>query len=274
MQNQMVDCLISFGSNLGDSESLIHEALDVLASHESIRSFAASKLLRTQPVGGPAGQGDFLNGVARFETDLGADEVLKLLLETEKQAGRERRIRWDARTLDLDLLLYGQEIIFDSGQSGEKSDQAKPDFSLIVPHPRMSFRAFVLKPAMEIAADMIHPLTQKSLRSLANEIQTRPNMVTFVGSMLSAKQKEELSNDAERAGYSSNFLDSLAADATTNEPAKLLVAMEDNKFRFTENSKFFSLVHQHAGPLLLLSDPDRATVETELNAAFEALAEF
>ena len=103
----MPHCLVSFGSNLGDRMERIRSAAQAIAAHEGVATFVASRLYETPPIGGPQGQEPFLNGVARIETSLGAVDVLKLLQEIELNLGRQRFVRWDSRSIDLDVVLYG-----------------------------------------------------------------------------------------------------------------------------------------------------------------------
>jgi len=127
---------VGLGSNLGDREGTIRAALDALGAEEGIEVVAVSTLRETEPVGvGP--QPLFLNGAAELETTLGARELLDRLLETERRFGRERIPgEHGPRTLDLDLLLYGDERIDEPG--------------LTVPHPRLHERTFVLEPLAEL----------------------------------------------------------------------------------------------------------------------------
>ena len=160
----MTDCLISFGSNIGDSRQIISEALSLLQSKlQELQpqpvQFTTSEFFVTQPVGGPENQNEFINGVSRFRSDLDPIEILRLLHRVEQEFGRHRRIRWDSRTLDLDLLLYG-DLEMESGE-------------IQIPHPRMSFRQFVLVPAMDIAADMLHPTCGTTLSHLLECVRTR-----------------------------------------------------------------------------------------------------
>ena len=131
---------IGLGANLGDREATIRAALAALNEEDGIAVVAVSTLRETEPVGvGP--QPLFLNGAAELETTLSARELLDRLLATEERFGRTRTPgEHGPRTLDLDLLLYGDERIDEPG--------------LTVPHPRLHERAFVLEPLAEIGADL------------------------------------------------------------------------------------------------------------------------
>ncbi len=132
----MTRAAIALGSNLGDRRANLESALTGLGSLMAIDS--VSDLYRTAPIGGP-GQDHFLNAVVIVETDLDAPALLAALHEIEDSAGRTRDVRWGPRTLDLDLLLYGRE--------------AHPYEDLMVPHPRMLERRFVLDPLLEVWPD-------------------------------------------------------------------------------------------------------------------------
>jgi 2-amino-4-hydroxy-6-hydroxymethyldihydropteridine diphosphokinase len=127
---------IGLGSNLGDREATIRSALRELEGQNDIRVVCCSALHETEPVGGPPGQPCYLNAVAELETSLSPRELLGRLLAIEQRHGRQRSVPDGARTLDLDLLLCGERVI------------DEPD--LIVPHPRMWERSFVMQPLAEI----------------------------------------------------------------------------------------------------------------------------
>ncbi|MCC6124248.1 MAG: 2-amino-4-hydroxy-6-hydroxymethyldihydropteridine diphosphokinase [Pirellulales bacterium] len=139
----MPRCLIALGSNLGDRRQFLEEALRRLAAIRRIQVEKRSAWRETRSVGGPGGQVSYLNGAAVLETSLGPHELLQMMHDIERDLGRRRGRRWDARTIDLDLLLYDESTI------------STP--SLEVPHPRMAWRRFVLEPAAEIAGEMRHP---------------------------------------------------------------------------------------------------------------------
>ena len=154
--------LIGLGANLGDREKTLESALNWLSSSGKARVKRISSWLETEPVGGPSGQPAFLNGAVVLETNLDAQRIMHFLLECEQAHGRLRTVKDGPRTLDMDLLLLGNQLV-------ETTD-------LIVPHPRMSERRFVLAPAAEIAPDWIHPVLGKSIAALLASLDgTKPS---------------------------------------------------------------------------------------------------
>ncbi|MBZ0137260.1 MAG: 2-amino-4-hydroxy-6-hydroxymethyldihydropteridine diphosphokinase [Planctomycetes bacterium] len=141
------EAYIALGSNLGDREVNLREALKRVGALPRTKLLRESSLIETAPVDSPDGAGTFLNGVAQIETNLSPRELLEALLDIEKQLGRDRagQPRNAPRTLDLDLLLYGTQIIDEPG--------------LQVPHPRMHEREFVLWPLLQIASRLADPRT-------------------------------------------------------------------------------------------------------------------
>ena len=138
----MIRCFIGLGSNLDDPAGHIQQALAALGNLERSRPGRVSRRYRN-PAVGPGEQPDFINAVAELFTDLSAMELLRALQGIETAQGRVRTIRWGARTLDLDLLLYGDAII------------DTPE--LQVPHPRMRERNFVLYPLHDLEPELILP---------------------------------------------------------------------------------------------------------------------
>lgn len=149
-----VRCAIALGSNLGDSAAILAGARAALDQQAEIDLVAQSSLYRTAPVGPP--QPDYLNACVIVQTMLTAPDLMQRLLEIEAQFGRVRRERWGARHLDLDLLLYGDQII-----------QTE---TLHVPHPRFRERAFVLVPLSDIAANWIDPVTGSAIADLVKAV--------------------------------------------------------------------------------------------------------
>ena len=143
--------LVGLGSNLGDREAHLRAALRALESGGDVRVVSVSRFTETEPVGPP--QPPYLNGAALVETSLPPRELLAALKRAEASAGRRPGgVRWGPREADLDLLLYGGATVDDDG--------------LVVPHPRLAERRFVLEPACEIAPDMIHPVLGRTVREL------------------------------------------------------------------------------------------------------------
>jgi 2-amino-4-hydroxy-6-hydroxymethyldihydropteridine diphosphokinase len=134
---------IGLGSNQEDSVAHMKGALETLSKDPAIRVKAVSHFYRNPPMG-PQDQPDYINGVAELEVDLGPFELLTLLQSIEDAHGRERHgTHWGPRTLDLDILLYDEEFIEDP--------------RLIVPHPGIGKRSFVLKPLSDVAPDLVIP---------------------------------------------------------------------------------------------------------------------
>ncbi len=148
----MAQAAIALGSNLGDSKSILENAINLLAQTPQITVVALSQWYQTAPVGPP--QPDYLNGCAILQVTLTPLELLRVLLRVEQVFGRVRREKWGPRTLDLDLLLY-DDLILDTPQ-------------LQIPHPRMRERAFVMLPLAEIAPDWLEPVTHRTIKDLCN----------------------------------------------------------------------------------------------------------
>ena len=147
--------VIGLGANLENPLEMLGQALRRLDQASGLSLLVASPVYLTEPQGGPAGQNWYHNAVAFFRCELPARPLLKLLLEVEKSLGRQRLERWGPRVVDLDLLALGRQVINDP-----------PD--LIIPHPRMAERLFVMAPLAETAPGWVHPLSgQKAAAMLA-----------------------------------------------------------------------------------------------------------
>jgi 2-amino-4-hydroxy-6-hydroxymethyldihydropteridine diphosphokinase len=157
----MATALIALGSNLGDRQRNLDDAVAQLGRQPNIVVLATSRWRETKPIGGPAEQGEFLNGAALLGTSLTPQQLHAVLQQIETAAGRTRESRWAPRTLDLDLLLY-DDLVIDTPE-------------LTLPHPRMSFRRFVIEPAAEIAPDMRHPMFGWTVRQLRDHLGDNPS---------------------------------------------------------------------------------------------------
>ncbi len=150
---------VGLGSNLGERETLIRLALDDLARLPGTRLVRASSLYDTEPVG-EVEQPNFLNAVAQLDTELTARQLLWNLQLVERRLGRVRAQRWGPRTMDLDLLLFG-DLVLD-----------EPDLRL--PHPELLRRAFVLVPLVELDPMLVHPVTAQTLIQHLSRLDARP----------------------------------------------------------------------------------------------------
>ncbi|MDR0869444.1 MAG: 2-amino-4-hydroxy-6-hydroxymethyldihydropteridine diphosphokinase [Planctomycetaceae bacterium] len=145
----MINVLLAFGANLGNREETLRSAWKELETLPDTEAFQISTFYETKPVGGPPEQPDYVNAAGTIRTELPPVELLKHLQQIEYRFGRVRTERRGARTLDIDILLYGSEII------------NLPE--LTVPHSEMLHRNFVLRPVQDVAADWIHPVSGLTL---------------------------------------------------------------------------------------------------------------
>ncbi len=146
---------IAFGSNIGDKYKAIEDALEML-NQRGLRVTAKSKIYETEPYG-YEDQPPFVNGAVEIETHLSCREVLKTILGIENDIGRVRLIRWGPRIIDLDILMFNDEVY-------DEEDMK-------VPHIDMQNRAFVLEPLNDLCPDKIHPVLKKSIRSLLEDLK-------------------------------------------------------------------------------------------------------
>ncbi|AKA70800.1 2-amino-4-hydroxy-6-hydroxymethyldihydropteridine diphosphokinase [Clostridium scatologenes] len=145
---------IAIGSNMGNKEKNLLSAIELINKSIVTKVVSVSKFYETEPVG-YVDQENFLNGAIEVKTLLSPKGLMKFLLEKEKELKRERIIKWGPRTIDLDILLYDNLVTFEQ--------------DIVIPHPRMEERMFVLKPLSDIAPYIVHPLLNKRIVDLMNK---------------------------------------------------------------------------------------------------------
>ena len=165
----MTQCLIALGGNINASEAVFVEAMQRLERPGLIVE-QMSRPFVTRPVGSAAGE-EYVNAAAVLECTLAPMSLLKTLHEVENYFGRERTVHWGPRTLDLDLCLFGNEVI------------ESP--TLVVPHPAMWYRRFVLDPAEQVAGPMMHPILRQSIEELREAAIVRPLRIEVSSGTLS-----------------------------------------------------------------------------------------
>ncbi|HJF34433.1 2-amino-4-hydroxy-6-hydroxymethyldihydropteridine diphosphokinase [Clostridium perfringens] len=149
------EAYLSYGSNIGDKKYYIEEALNEINKAYHTKIIKKSNLIETEPWGYTE-QDEFLNGACKIKTLLNPKELIKFLLSVEQKLKRERKIKWGPRTIDLDVIFF--------------NDLISEDEEIILPHPRMHERSFVLEPLNEIAPYKVHPLYRKRVFELLEEL--------------------------------------------------------------------------------------------------------
>ena len=145
---------IAFGSNIGDRYGAVSDAFKLIEEN-GMKILLKSQIIETEPYG-YEDQPPFINGALLVETELSCREVLTRLLDIEKELGRVRKFKWGPRIIDLDIILFNEEIY-------DEED-------LKVPHPDMKNRIFVLKPLNDICPEYIHPVFKKSIAEMLGEL--------------------------------------------------------------------------------------------------------
>lgn len=171
VRTSVTRCWIALGGNVGDVSATLRSALDRIDASPGVDVRSASRLYDTTPVGAAAGA-RFFNAAAELEVEVSPPQLLDLLQRVESELGRTRDVRWGPRTIDLDLLLWGEACI--------RSER------LTVPHPALWYRRFVLDPLVEIAPHAVHPRFGLTIRQLRERLLERPLPVAVAGTMPSA----------------------------------------------------------------------------------------
>lgn len=185
--------VIGLGANLGDPLQTLRLALDLLSRTPGLSLSTASRFFETQPVGGESGQPRYVNAVAVAYSQVNAHKTLELLQKIEDELGRTRQRVWAARTLDLDLLAFDDQVMMTE--------------RLILPHPRMTVRQFVVEPLFEIAPDWVHPQLGWSVTRLRDHLRTTDKNVQIGNLSQAINSNQELVRkiktfQAENQGWS------------------------------------------------------------------------
>lgn len=150
----MPRAFLSIGSNLGNRREYLAKAIEKLKQND-IKIIKLSNIIKTEPYGFKK-QGKFLNIAVEIETDLKPNELIKLISKVECEIGRKKTVKWGPRVIDIDIIFYNSLIINEP--------------NLKIPHPDMQNRLFVLKPMKEIAPEFIHPVLNKTVTELLEEL--------------------------------------------------------------------------------------------------------
>jgi 2-amino-4-hydroxy-6-hydroxymethyldihydropteridine diphosphokinase len=278
------------GSNLGDREDTLNSALDEIDALPNVRVSRRSDWHRSRPLGGPPDQAEYLNAAATVETTVPPLAFLELLQRIEARHGRVPAQRWAARQLDIDLLLYGDEVI------------EMPQ--LTVPHLRMTFRRFVLEPAAEVAPRMAHPIIGWPVERLLLHLNAAKDEVVMLSpsealrSELTAKLSQRFGARAIDAPtfktaeqlWPSNYATWLAVspggeEKSAGEPGagglryaavqfpKLTILLDaEGGAPRAVKADWSTIVRQPGrGPILRLQISDQAAIEAEVVAAIESV---
>jgi len=285
----MATCLLGLGSNLGDREAMLKAALTAIDALPDVQLRKQSEWVRSQPIGGPTGQAEFLNGAALIDTTVAPLVLLTELQQIEERLGRKPAERWAARPIDIDMLLYDREVM---------------EMEMItLPHPRLTFRRFVLEPAAEIAPKMMHPVIGWPIERLLLHLDRASDVAAIVSlsetgrralaetlvAQFTAQLVEQPSLGTAAQLWPSSWTTWIAfhsprkSDRLTVSPAglpyaaaafpKLTILLDgDPATPRPVQSKWSPIVRQPGrGPTLRLSTADAVTTRAEAVAAIESV---
>ena len=242
--------LLAFGGNLATPADTFRSVMQELSASAEILVTTNSDFYQTEAIGGRPGQPLFLNAAIWIETSLSASQLIEHLLLIETRLGRTREQRWDARTVDLDIML------FDDLQSSRTNCR--------IPHPRMTFRRFMLEPAESIAADWHHPVCNRTIGQLLHQLNTRPAVCCLLGSATSWSQatRQTLHAITDNFGYTLVTVDRQDhQDQDSLEAAKLYLVEAPS-----------SHPDGIPGPYLQIGGMTEQQLTVELEAALQAIA--
>ena len=263
--------LIAFGSNQGDSLQVFASSIDALQRIAGVTVVAHSNPIWTKPITGrfsadaanPDRDQPYLNAVIRVVTKLSPSELHLQTAAIERQFGRVRSGHWQARVIDLDLLLLGAQIV--------------DTRSLTLPHPRMSFRRFVLEPAAEIAAELKHPIANCSIKALLERINSPDKIMALFcsDSETHTDALDQLIVELSKIGSHWRFAKVFSAEKLSQLDSNLtVVAVFDlpNSKEGNLSSEIKSLAIRFAGPSLRLNvSPSNPLALTELTAVLQTI---
>ncbi len=285
----MPTSLLGLGSNAGDREATLRAVLADITALPDVQVAQHSGWYRSQPIGGPPDQGEFLNAAAVIETSIAPLILLDELGKLESRHGRQPAERWSERTIDIDILLYGNDV----------AETAM----LTLPHPRMSFRRFVLEPAAEVAPKMLHPTIGWPIERLLLHLNAASDQLAIVSP--SGDSRSRLAKVIQNRGGVSEVASPAFATAEHHWPAawttwlaiqsspgkpqpvsdpipplpyaaaafpKLTILIDGPFAKPADKLQWSTLVRQPGrGPTLRLQTADPAIIEVETLAAMAAV---
>ncbi len=252
---RLTEALVAFGANVGDCRQAMEKSLELLREDPGVGEISAAQPIVTSAATGDRSgsqqQADYLNSAFLVRTSLDPRNLHQLLIRVEEQLGRERLERWGPRSVDLDLILFADVIV------DEKDLQ--------VPHPRMSFRRFVLAPATEVAAEMVDPRSGMTVSQLLQHLDSKEPRILIATNQ--SQFAAELIEVLDQNEYELVVVDNEAEFVRHAADAKLLVSWSNP----AESSPLERYAKNFAGPRLVLDGKSVAESARELTAAMQAM---